>query len=134
MKVVKRVLKPEGLFLLHTIGGNKSDKITDPWIDKYIFPGSLLPSAKQIVTASEGLFILEDWHSFGADYDKTLMAWFKNIDAHWCEIQQTYDDRFYRMWKFYLLSCAGSFRCRCNQLWQLVLSPNGVKGGYTSVR
>lgn len=134
MKVVKRVLKPDGLFLLHTIGGNTSSKTTDPWIDAYIFPGSMLPSAKQITTAYEGLFVLEDWHGFGADYDKTLLEWFKNFDSHWSEIQRAYGERFYRMWKFYLLSCAGSFRCRYNQLWQLVLSPHGVKGGYTSLR
>ncbi len=134
MKMVKRVLKPDGLFLLHTIGGNTSGTTTDPWIDKYIFPGSMLPSAKQIAATSEGLFVLEDWHNFGTDYDKTLLAWFSNIDAHWPELSSKYDTRFYRMWKYYLLACAGSFRCRYNQLWQVVLSPNGVKGGYQSIR
>ena len=134
MKMVRRVLKPGGLFLLHTIGGKLSETTTDPWIDKYIFPGSMLPSAKQITSAMEGLFVMEDWHSFGTDYDKTLLAWFANFHAHWPELQSQFGERFYRMWKYYLLACAGSFRCRHNQLWQIVLSPEGVKEGYRSIR
>jgi len=134
MKVVKKNLKDDGLFLLHTIAGNKSTTGTNAWIDKYIFPDSMLPSAKQLTSAFEGLFVMEDWHSFGIYYDKTLMSWFQNFDATWPEIKDKYSERFYKMWKFYLLSCAGSFRCRKNQLWQIVLSPNGVKGGYQSIR
>jgi cyclopropane-fatty-acyl-phospholipid synthase len=82
----------------------------------------------------EGSFILEDWHSFGADYDKTLMQWFRNFHNSWDVLEEEYDERFYRMWKYYLLSCAGSFRARINQLWQIVLSPNGIAGGYISQR
>ncbi len=134
MEVVARVLKDDGIFLLHTIGGNTSVRNTDPWIDKYIFPGSMLPSAAQIAKAAEGIFVMEDWHNFGADYDKTLMAWFRNFDVHWPELREKYGERFYRMWKFYLLSCAGSFRARKNQLWQIVFLKNGVAGGYESVR
>ncbi len=134
MEVVDNCLKPAGLFLLHTIGGNKSVISTDPWIDKYIFPNSMLPSARQIASAAEGLFVLEDWHSFGADYDKTLMAWHRNFAKNWQQIKDDYDDRFYRMWEYYLLSCAGSFRSRKNQVWQIVFSKNGVKGGYDSIR
>lgn len=134
MKVAERSLKSDGLFLLHTIGGNESVHGTDPWIEKYIFPNSMLPSMKQITTAAEGLFVIEDWHNFGADYDQTLMAWFKNFDRAWPKLESKYGQRFYRMWKYYLLSCAGSFRARKNQLWQIVLSKNGVAGGYKSVR
>jgi len=134
MKVVKKCLKADDLFLLHTIGGNKSENSTDPWIDKYIFPNSMLPSAKQIALAYEGLFVLEDWHSFGADYDNTLIAWHENFTKNWDKIKNDYDERFYRMWVYYLLSCAGSFRSRTNQLWQIVLSPHGVKSGYQSIR
>lgn len=136
MEVVNRCLKDNGLFLLHTIGGNKSVHGTDPWIEKYIFPNSMLPSVAQIGSAIEGLFVLEDWHSFGAYYDTTLMAWFENFDAAWPTLKQnpTYTDKFYRMWKYYLLSCASSFRSRSNQLWQVVLSKHGVPGGYQSVR
>lgn len=134
MKVVSRCLKDNGLFLLHTIAGNKSVIVTDPWISKYIFPNSMLPSAKQITRAFEGLFVLEDWHSFGAYYDNTLMAWHENFVKSWPQIKDKYNNRFYRMWSYYLLSCAGSFRCRKNQLWQIVLSKNGVPKGYVSVR
>ena len=140
--VVNNVLKENGLFLLHTIGSNKPVTNTEPWISKYIFPNSMLPSISQISKYSEDLFVMEDWHNFGADYDKTLMTWFKNFNKNWPELklktnknrERKYDERFYRMWKYYLLSCAGLFRARKSQLWQIVFSRNGVKGGYESVR
>ncbi|NOY59278.1 MAG: cyclopropane fatty acyl phospholipid synthase [Calditrichaeota bacterium] len=134
MEIVHRSLKDDGLFLLHTIGGNQSTHSIDPWTEKYIFPNSMLPSARQITTAIEGLFVMEDWHNFGAYYDLTLMAWFENFHKGWDKIKSRYNDRFYRMWKYYLLYCAGSFRARKNQLWQIVLSKEGVKGGYDSLR
>lgn len=134
MEVVKSCLKDDGIFLLHTIGGNQSVHTTDRWIEKYIFPNSMLPSIAQIACATEGLFVVEDWHNFGAYYDKTLMHWFHNFQTGWDQIKQHYSERFYRMWTFYLLSCAGTFRARKNQLWQIVLTKNGVSGGYTSVR
>ncbi|MBT4698040.1 cyclopropane-fatty-acyl-phospholipid synthase, partial [Candidatus Woesearchaeota archaeon] len=99
-------------------------------ITKYIFPNSMLPSVKQIADAAEGLFIVEDLHNFGPDYDKTLMAWFKNFDKGWNKIKNNYTEQFYRMWKYYLLVCAGSFRARKNQLWQIVLAKEDVKEGY----
>ncbi|MBT7553452.1 cyclopropane fatty acyl phospholipid synthase [bacterium] len=134
MKVANKSLKDDGLFLLHTIAGNKSVKATDPWINKHIFPNSMLPSMAQIGKAIEGLFVIEDVHNFGPDYDKTLMAWFANFDKAWPGIKQNYSERFYRMWKYYLLSCAGSFRARNIQLWQIVLSKKGVANGYKSLR
>lgn len=134
MKTVHRCLADDGLFLLHTIGGNVTRTWTDPWLDQYIFPGSMLPSIKQIGSAIEGLFVMEDWHNFSADYDKTLMAWHQNFITNWKQLRDYYDDKFYRMWNYYLLSCAGSFRARKNQLWQIVLSKNGVPGGYVSIR
>jgi len=130
MKVVHRCLKDDGIFLLHTIGGNTSVHSTDPWINKYIFPNSMLPSAHQITSASQGLFVLEDWHSFGQYYDNTLMAWYNNFTKNWPKLKEEYDERFYRMWTYYLLSCAGSFRSRRNQLWQIVFSKKGIIGGY----
>lgn len=130
MKTVQGCLKPDGLFLLHTIGGNSSTYKTDPWIEKYIFPNSMLPSAKQIANESEGLLVLEDWHSFGCYYDKTLMAWHRNFTENWDRIKDAYGERFYRMWVYYLLSCAGSFRSRRNQLWQIVFSKEGLRDGY----
>lgn len=134
MRIVHQCLKDDGLFLLQTIGGNKSVTSNDPWIDKYIFPNGMLPSISQIGKAIEGLFVMEDWHNFSADYDKTLMAWFKNLDSCWEKLKEKYDERFYRMWKYYLLSCAGALRSRENQLWQIVLSKPGVPGGYRSIR
>ncbi len=134
MKVAERCLKDGGLFLLHTIGSNVTSNVTDPWISKYIFPNSKLPSLVQIGKAIEGVFVMEDWHNFGPYYDKTLMAWYENFNKHWPELKARYGDRFYRMWKYYLLACAGSFRAREIQLWQIVLSKKGVEGGYVSVR
>ena len=133
-EVANRCLKDDGIFLLHTIGDIVSRTTSDPWINKHIFPGGVIPSVAQIGKAIEGLFVMEDWHNFGPDYDKTLMAWFKNFDAAWPTLREKYSDRFYRMWKYYLLTCAGAFRARPTQLWQIVLSKNGIKGGYTSVR
>jgi len=134
MKVVNRLLSNDGLFLLHTIGRNASVRSNDPWIEKYIFPNSMLPSIKQIGISIENLFVMEDLHNFSNDYDKTLMAWFENFDLNWEKLKSKYSDRFYRMWKYYLLVCAGSFRARHFQLWQIVFSKNGVLGGYTSIR
>jgi cyclopropane-fatty-acyl-phospholipid synthase len=133
-QVAKRCLREDGILLLHTIGGNRTVTKIDPWINCYIFPNSLIPSARQITAAFESLFVMEDWHNFGADYDKTLMAWYRNFKEHWEEIKKDYDPTFYRMWKYYLLSCAGSFRARKNQLWQIVLSARGVPGVYPSIR
>lgn len=134
MQIVKNNLKANGLFLLHTIGRNLAYSYIDPWINRYIFPNAMLPSPKQICKAIEGRFVLEDWHNFSADYDKTLMQWFKNFHTNWSSLQKNYSERFYRMWEYYLLACAGTFRARKNQVWQIVLSPRGVPGGYLSDR
>ncbi len=135
-EVARRALKEDGIMLLHTIGGDVTTATTDPWIQKYIFRSGMIPSMKQITTALEGLFVVEDWHNFGADYDKTLMAWYANFRASWGALSQNknYTERFRRMWEYYLLACAGAFRARGLQLWQVALSPKGVRGGYRSVR
>jgi cyclopropane-fatty-acyl-phospholipid synthase len=133
-EVAHRSLRDDGLFLLHTIGANESGHALDPWLDRYIFPNAVLPAIAQIGRALEGLFVVEDWHNFGADYDKTLVAWFQKFDTRWPGLAARYGERFYRLWKYYLLSCAGGFRARVIQLWQLVLSKRGVPGGYVSVR
>ncbi|MGM0594488.1 MAG: cyclopropane fatty acyl phospholipid synthase [Pseudomonadota bacterium] len=130
----ERLLKEQGLFLLHTIGDNFTCRGTDPWIEKYIFPNGKLPSARQLSTAVEGRFLIEDWHNFGPDYDTTLMAWWENFERAWPTLRRRYDQRFYRMWHYYLMSCAGLFRARQAQLWQLVLSKTGRQGLYRSVR
>lgn len=130
----RSLLAPGGMMLLHTIGGNQSTSHGDPWTEKYIFPNGMLPSITQMGKAFEGLFVMEDWHNFGADYDLTLMAWRSRFEAAWPEFAQHYDQRFYRMWRYYLSISAALFRARKINLWQLVLSPEGVPGGYASVR
>lgn len=131
---VRRCLSDDGLLLLQTIGSNSSNTFGDPWIEKCIFPGAVVPSVMQIGRAIEGLFIMEDWHNFGTNYDKTLMAWHENF-VKYCEtLEGKYDEKFCRMWSYYLLMSAGAFRARYNQLWQIVLSKSGVRGGYRSIR
>ncbi|ORM74051.1 cyclopropane-fatty-acyl-phospholipid synthase [Pantoea wallisii] len=131
--VVDRNLKPDGLFLLHTIGAIKTDMNVDPWIDKYIFPNGCLPSVRQIADASESHFIMEDWHNFGADYDTTLMAWYERFLAAWPQLAEKYGERFKRMFTYYLNACAGAFRARDIQLWQVVFS-RGKEGGLRVAR
>ncbi len=133
MQLAHGRLKDQGLFLLHTIGSNESYSYTDPWIHKYIFPNGLIPSMAQLTTAWEGLWVAEDLHNFGPDYDKTVTAWWQNFERAWPGLHPTYGDRFYRMWKYYLMASAGSFRSRRLQLWQIVLSKGDIPS-YTPVR
>lgn len=126
MKTAHNLLKDNGLFLLHTIGCNRSVMMGNPWIEKYIFPNSMLPSIKQIGKSIENRFIMEDWHNFGPDYEKTLNAWHHNFNANWPILKESYTEKFKRMWNFYLLICAGGFRARHLQLWQIILSKNGA--------
>ncbi|MEK9721332.1 MAG: cyclopropane fatty acyl phospholipid synthase [Quisquiliibacterium sp.] len=130
----RRLLDEDGIFLLHTIGVDVTTPQTDPWIDRYIFPNGKLPSAIEISKAVEGRFIIDDWHNFGQDYDRTLMAWWDRFDKAWPELSVRYDERFYRMWKYYLHCCAGFFRSRQGQLWQIILTPRQRKAIYRSVR
>lgn len=133
-QTARRLLADDGLMLLHTIGQNTSQLSNDPWIERYIFPNSMIPSMAQIARALEEAFIVEDWHGFGCDYDRTLLAWHERFNNHWAEIAAHYGERFRRMWNFWLLASAAYFRARRDQLWQLVLSPHGVPGGYREVR
>lgn len=133
METAQRCLTDDGLFLLHTIGKNHRNSVPDPWIDKYIFPNGDLPSLGQIGDAVEGLFVVEDVHNFGADYDRTLMEWAKRFEHEWPRFAGELGERFYRMWRYYLLSCAGAFRARDIQLWQWVMSKRGMPGGYHRV-
>jgi cyclopropane-fatty-acyl-phospholipid synthase len=134
MKMVFDSLHDDGLFLLHTIGGNTSVYANDPWIDKYIFPNGMLPSVQQIAQAAEGFFVIEDFHNIGPHYDDTLMAWHVNFSKNWPTIKNGQDETTFRMWEYYFLHLAGTFRARKNQLWQFVFSKGGVPGVYRSVR
>ncbi|MCS8553125.1 cyclopropane fatty acyl phospholipid synthase [Citrobacter sp. XY323] len=126
--IADRCLKPDGLFLLHTIGSNKKGMSVDPWINKYIFPNGCLPAISHIAEASESRFVMEDWHNFGSDYDKTLMAWHERFNQAWPELSSRYSATFRRMFNYYLCACAGAFRARDIELWQVLFS-RGVEGG-----
>ncbi|MDE1981706.1 MAG: cyclopropane fatty acyl phospholipid synthase [Betaproteobacteria bacterium] len=129
-----RLLKPEGLFLLHTIGSAATVPTTDSWIDRYIFPNGHLPSLPEITHPFHDELQLEDWHNFGHDYDRTLMAWHERFEAAWPQLAPRYGERFGRMWRYYLLCCAGLFRSGEGRLWQLVLSRRGRRAEYRAPR
>jgi cyclopropane-fatty-acyl-phospholipid synthase len=127
MKTIHHCLKKDGIFILHTIGSNETGVSGDPWISKYIFPNGKTPSIAQIGKAVEGLFVMEDWHNLGEHYEKTLLAWHKNFNQAWLQLKNKYDEKFRRMFEYYLLSCAGSFRARHLQLWQIVFTKYGAR-------
>jgi cyclopropane-fatty-acyl-phospholipid synthase len=126
MQVVDRTMKDDGIAFIHSIGSNISIVTGEPWSDKYIFPNGMLPSIAQFGKAMEGLFVMEDWHNIGPNYDPTLMAWHANFEKAWPGLRDKYGDRFYRMWRYYLLSSAGAFRARHQQLWQIVFTRQGT--------
>jgi len=125
MEVVDRCLKEDGIGFVHTIGSNRTIKAGEPWTNKYIFPNGMLPSIAGLGKALEKEFVMEDWHNFGPHYDPTLMAWYANFERAWPQLQPKYGDRFFRMWKYYLLTSAGGFRSRHQQLWQIVFTRRG---------
>ncbi len=125
-RIVRSVLKPNGIFLLHTIGGNKPQSRPNPWLHTYIFPNYQIPAVAELGAAFSGLFSMEDWHNFGPYYDPTLVAWNKNFERNWPQLSKRYSESFRRMWNYYFLSCAGYFRARRSQLWQVVLTPIGA--------
>jgi cyclopropane-fatty-acyl-phospholipid synthase len=129
MKLAESCLAKDGIAFIHTIGGNRSRKATEPWIHKYIFPNAVLPTMSQLGAAMEGVFVLEDVHNFGPDYDRTLMAWDENFRAAWPDLRHDYSRRFYRMWRYYLCQSAAGFRSRQLQLYQLVLTRVGTPQG-----
>lgn len=125
METVDRCLKDDGIAFIHAIGTNRSSTHANKFTDRYIFPNGMLPSIAQIARSMEGRFVMEDWHNFGPDYDKTLMAWYENFNRAWPDWREKYGDRFYRMWRYYLLSSAGGFRSRSQQLWHIVMTKPG---------
>lgn len=127
MELVNRTLKDDGIAFVHTIGNNVSGTTANAWTTKYIFPNGMLPSIAQLSKAMEGLFVIEDIQNIGPHYDPTLMAWYHNFEQSWPKYQERYGDRFYRMWRYYLLSSAGGFRSRQTQLWQIVFTKPGRK-------
>jgi cyclopropane-fatty-acyl-phospholipid synthase len=133
-EVVNAQLAADGLALIQTIGSHDTNRALDPWINTYIFPNGRLPSAQQLCHGFEPWFLLEDWENFGADYDITLLAWWRNFERAWPQLMDELGDQFFRVWKYYLLSCAGFFRSGQGQLWQVVLSKKGSGKSYRSIR
>lgn len=133
-EVADRCLDRDGLLLLHTIGTQDGPSAPDPWIEKHIFPNSAIPALPEVVDAFRSRFVLEDWHNFGGDYDRTLGAWSRNFEAAWSRLAALYGERFRRLWHYYLAASAASFRARRNHLWQLVLAPHGRSAVYRGVR
>ena len=133
-EAARRVISDDGLFMLHTIGDQRTTRTIEPWLEKYIFPGGVIPSMAQIGAAIDGLFTVIDVHNIGPHYDKTLVAWYDNFEAKWPRQRTPEQERFYRMWKYYLLCCAGGFRARILQVWQFVFSTGGVPEGYQTAR
>jgi hypothetical protein len=130
----RRVIKDDGLFMLHTIGSQHTTQSIEPWLEKYIFPGGVIPSIAQIGKAIDGLWTIVDLHNIGPHYDKTLCAWDENFERNWKKNRTPEEERFFRMWKYYLLCCAGGFRAKILQVWQFVLSTTGVPDGYITQR
>ncbi len=133
-KTVSSLLDKHGLFLLQTSGVYKTAYASDPWITKYIFPNGKLSSAADIARTADGIMLIEDWHNSGLDYDRTLMAWAEQFERIKSQLPLRYDERFCRMWKYYLLVFAGFFRTRQGQSWQIVFSKRARRKGYRSIR
>lgn len=132
-KVCDSVLAQDGIMVHQTIGSQVSTLHGDAFLDRYIFPGGVVPTLAQISKASARRFVIEDVQDFGPDYDKTLVAWERNISEAWDSLP-AFDERFQRMWRYYLLSCAGAFRARKLQLWQLVMRREGLAPRYDAPR
>jgi cyclopropane-fatty-acyl-phospholipid synthase len=132
MKVIHRVMKDEGYFLLHTIGNGQNTTVCDPWLEKYIFRNSMLPSIAQLADAFEDLLVVQDWENYGHYYAPTLAAWHRNFDANWESISKIdapkpFDEKFRRMFDYYLLTCKAGFETEYINLWHVVLTKKGCR-------
>ena len=136
MELAARCLAPGGIAFVHTIGNNRTRGQIDPFFHKYIFPNAVLPSLAQLTTAMEELFVVEDIHNIGPHYDQTLMAWQARFDEAWPALRARYGEPFRRMWTYYLMVSAASFRARYLQLFQIVMTKEGTPqpGGISDAR
>lgn len=132
--ICRTLLADDGIMLHHTIGGTTPGYVSDRWITRYIFPGGVIPSLSQIAKLVERDLVIEDVQNIGPDYDRTLMAWYGNFTARYWEISDRYDKTFYRMWTYYLLACAGAFRARRLQLFQIVMRKARPAAVYIAAR
>jgi cyclopropane-fatty-acyl-phospholipid synthase len=129
-QTAKRCLKDDGWMLLQTQGKTQHTGLLDDWDEKYIHPQGYMPRLDEVTQASEAHFVVEDVHNFGADHDRTVQHWHQRFEMAWPQLRLSNDERFYRLWRFHLLSSAASFRTRQKQMWQLVLSPKGMHKVY----
>ena len=122
MDCVDKVLNPGGVFLLHFISSQK-EHAGDPWIKKYIFPGGVIPSLREIISLmAEHDFHILDVENLRNHYNKTLLCWEKNFKEHESEIKDMFDEEFVRMWDLYLCSCAATFHNGVIDLHQILVS------------
>jgi cyclopropane-fatty-acyl-phospholipid synthase len=133
--IVHRSLKPDGIFALQAISAETVTRYSSArlnefllWILRYIFPNGYLPTLPELVTPARSLFVLENLDNLGNSYEKTLLAWEKNIGEKWPELSNRYDDRFQKMWRFYLLTCAALFRIRMTNVYQIVYRKSTLEG------
>lgn len=131
---VERCLKDDGLFLLQAISAEtlsrRSTPFTDDfymWLVKYIFPNGYVPTLSELYAPCSTGFVIEDLHNFGPDYTKTLLAWEQNFIKAWSKLSHTYDERFRRRWRTYLLGCAALFELRLVNLYQVVYSKKRIR-------
>lgn len=133
IECAKKVLKPGGVFLLHFISGMKENP-GDAWIKKYIFPGGVIPSLREMITcATDQNFHILDVENLRLHYNKTLLCWQENFNQHKDEILEMFDERFVRMWELYLASCAAGFHNGVVELHQILMT-NGINNDLPVVR
>lgn len=117
-----KVLNPKGLFLLHYISALEEHP-GDPWIKKYIFPGGMIPSLREMISlAASHRFYVIDVESLRRHYTKTLLCWDKGFREHLDEVREMFDDEFIRMWDLYLCSCAATFHNGIIDLSQILMT------------
>ncbi len=127
---VNRTLREGGSHLVQVAGSSMRAVRSDPWVQRYIFPGGYVPAPSQLIAAAQASLNLEDWQILTKDHDQTFMAWHENLSAAWKDFEEEVDERTVRMWRYYLLSFAGVFRSNASQLWQIVFSKSAVNPTY----
>ena len=122
MKCVSKVLKKEGVFVLHYISGLYESE-GDAWIRKYIFPGGVIPTLREIISLSADYrFYTVDVESLRMHYYKTLLKWAENFEKNTDKVREMFDEKFVRMWRMYLYSCAACFYTGVIDLHQIVFT------------
>lgn len=122
MECVKSVLKPGGIFLLHFISALK-EYPGDPWVKKYIFPGGVVPSLREIIHIAGNMrFYTAGVESLRRHYNRTLLCWNSNFQKHRGEVVEMFDERFARMWELFLCSCAATFMNGVIDLHQIIFT------------